>query len=78
MTIREGAPQKMRVKEFTVRGHIGFHSMFPMDMLRYDRCWPASGAEAAKMIPCNDAVEITLHGLGCTRDRWRSFGWEVL
>jgi len=57
---------------------------FPIDMLRYDRAYPASSeAVSAMSTHMRDAgarerrtVELLSHHHP-TRDRWRSFGWLV-
>ena len=66
---------------FTVQGR----GDFPWDMLRYDKCWPATEAETNKLsiLPQSEGYtktrEITLRGLvGPTFARWRSFNWEVV
>jgi hypothetical protein len=57
---------------------------FPLDMLRYDACWPATTTDTLKM-------EFGTHADGFRRtrsvqvcsyreptiDRWLSFGWSV-
>lgn len=67
------------VKRFVVVGSLPF----PLDMLRYDKAWPASEQSAERMertIRCdNDGpMEIVI----CTRNkltvgRWESRGWRV-
>jgi len=64
---------------FTVTGR----GAFPMDMLRYDICWPANETMSNLI---SDAFfhqphrsTISLKGLKPpTFARWRSFGWEVV
>lgn len=54
------------------RGH------FPMDMLRYDACWPADSGSASNLgDPLDDDLrEVNLYSYRApTRERWRSFGW---
>ena len=60
--------------QFIVEGS----GVFPMDMLRYDACWPAVGA-SAELIRYKGKRTITLNtwNVGITPDRWRSFGWTV-
>lgn len=75
--------KKITRKQFKVRG-VG---CFPLDMLRYDACWPATGADASAMYfypgdPANgDDYSVTL-STDCvhapTIDRWASFGWTVI
>jgi hypothetical protein len=74
--------------EFTVEGN----GRFPTDMLRYDRCWPASEKDSNLISFTNDLQvfdigietyrknrKITLKGLiGPTIARWASFGWAVV
>jgi len=67
---------------FTVQGH----GRFPLDMLRYDRCWPAAETESGRIAPNWSSPEdykteraIQMKGLNVpTKDRWNSFGWVVL
>lgn len=53
---------------------------FPLDMLRYDRCWPAGGEDAAKLDwtgqPGFRSVKMQSHREP-TIDRWSSFQWSV-
>jgi len=53
----------------------------PFDMLRYDRCWPATEADAGilETISNGHASQIvTLKGLQMpTTHRWNSFGWAI-
>lgn len=70
-----------KLVEFTVLGR----GEFPLDMLRYDQCWPKR--ESVDVIAigrtfdrrhARDAHDITLVGLRQpTAARWKSFGWEV-
>lgn len=78
MTITKNRQEKVHIHTFTVRGRIGSYTGFPMDMLRYDQAWPATGEDAAKIKPSDEPVEIRLHGLSCTPDRWKSFGWSIV
>lgn len=69
---------------FTVQGRYPF----PMDMLRYDSCWPADTLSAnaiglsgsLRSIDDDKEPKITLltWSTGITPDRWRSFGWTVI
>lgn len=59
---------------FEVRGS----SYFPMDMLRYDKCWPAKETESPLLRGTDQrAVLMASHKIP-TPDRWASFGWEVM
>lgn len=71
--------------EFAVEGK----NSFPLDMLRYDSCWPNRESEigrmGATMMPArfrssgDEPVVVHLQGLQePTEGRWRSFGWEVV
>ena len=59
---------------------------FPVDMFRYDRCWPFEGDDSV-------TIERTLNGEvdyppgpihletnkdNVTESRWNSFGWTVI
>jgi len=68
-------------KVITVRGTLAF----PIDMLRYDHAWPRTEQDALKIQSCIEAggtygrQEIELVSLEMpNRDRWSSFGWEVV
>jgi len=77
---------KQYVHYFTVGGAY----YFPMDMLRYDSCWPSTSEDASQLQfhpQRNSDVEtkrkIRLVTIGHkerrpTLDRWKSFGWEVI
>ena len=54
---------------------------FPVDMLRYDRCWPAEEAGSYEL--ARDAAAprrmVLLHShQQPTEARWLSFGWRVV
>ena len=56
---------------------------FPIDMLRYDLCWPATGSDSTDIEnsgrPSTTLHRIDLRGLKVpTAIRWASFGWEVV
>ena len=60
---------------FTVEGS----SPFPIDMLRYDLCWPAKADDAAWIPRSGSGRHINLKGLKTpTIGRWESFGWKVV
>lgn len=72
--------QARSLTQFTVSGN----SRFPMDMLRYDKCWPADTTSALGILrtAAEDEYEtftFVMHtwSVGITPDRWRSFGWTV-
>jgi hypothetical protein len=67
--------------EFEVAGR----GQFPIDMLRYDQCWPKRESEDAMGIERsfrNDPGilrQVTLRGLHPpTVGRWESFGWKII
>lgn len=66
---------------FTVEGM----GEFPLDMLRYDRAWPERvedciaikwGARAPDGL--QSVTLRTASRTAPTRERWRSFGWNVI
>jgi len=71
---------------FTVEGK----GYFPLDMLRYDECYPAKSVDATTIMECGmpkyltDRVRIVLthkHSRSHwepTTARWKSFGWDVV
>ena len=66
---------KTKFYEFTVIGKLAF----PMDMLRYDSCWPVNGDSVANMSAESRGLKIvTLRSLHEPTDaRWSSFLWTV-
>lgn len=60
------------------------HGVFPVDMLRYDHCYPASqDAVSAMICERNErSVELARVTNGKPPDptiaRWESFGWRVV
>ena len=72
----------MYVTDFYVTGK----GEFPLDMLRYDCCYPYSGEDAAKFRTPDTLEEYkalrTVRLVSCsysgpTADRWSSFGWSA-
>jgi len=70
----------MKLQKFVVKG-LG---QFPIDMLRYDQCFPLREDESAKIAKSWRGLDIEL-GRHVTDesdepsyDRWLSFGWKVL
>lgn len=64
------------VHDFAVEGS----GEFPIDMLRYDRCWPAAEAQVPYLTASRSGRRhVLLTGLQePTQARWQSFGWRVL
>lgn len=67
---------------FTVQGN----TRFPVDMLRYDGCFPATSEDASALNASIDddpqVRSVTLYKVWerdwqPTRGRWQSFGWTV-
>lgn len=53
---------------------------FPIDMLRYDACWPASEADSSE-ITSNGLRRVALRHRSLfplTPGRWNSFGWKIV
>lgn len=70
------------IKGYTVTGA----GEFPMDMLRYDRAWPARGQDVTAIIGIGvrrgarapGRRSVRLHSIeDPTEGRWASFGWAV-
>lgn len=68
--------------KFTVIGR----GTFPVDMLRYDECFPRDSQSAYAIINENGddgtprghrTVTLVTHKHFITPERWRSFGWVV-
>lgn len=69
---------------FTVVGR----GAFPLDMLRYDACWPARGEDVTAILasaksgrtPCMQeqrTVRLATDKQPVSEGRWFSFGWTV-
>ena len=67
---------------FTVEGS----GMFPVDMLRYDACWPATTEDVIHMalgspIARSKQRRVALFTNAQNRPtvgRWESFGWKIV
>lgn len=63
-----------RLYRFIVQGE----GNFPLDMLRFDVCYPYQGKDVQALKGRgNREVELASHRK-CTTDRWASFGWTVI
>jgi len=67
--------------KFTVEGR----GDFPLDMLRYDRCFPRTGMDCDTITYTGEVRQVTLVALNRvnrfwapTEGRWLSFGWSVV
>ncbi len=73
------ATTKLKVINFVVTGK----GPFPLDMLRYDRCWPMTQDDVLHTPWTRnhgmEEREINLNGICAhpTIERWKSFGWVV-
>ena len=78
---------KLHIHTFDVRPKGKYSSTFPIDMLRYDGCHPATEEDSVKIMSTmpilkKEAVTVTISRVASknwspTYDRWKSFGWEV-
>jgi len=80
------AGQRVWLKRFEVRGT----GAFPIDMLRYDNCWPASERDSMTIIRSfrlrGSGEAWSIHLMTAKGDRllepeynrWASFGWAVM
>jgi hypothetical protein len=63
-----------RIYTYTVEGE-GF---FPLDMLRYDCCWPSRGVDVAMLKRRAKRSVQLLSYRKSTRERWESYGWAIV
>lgn len=67
----------MKVITFTVMGK----GRFPLDMLRYDQCFPCDGISVHNIEADTVAVRpvklVSIASTGITSLRWASFNWYV-
>ena len=60
--------------EISVSGN----GIFPLDMLRYDSCWPSSQYDVVRISQKDfRTINLTKFGEWWTSGRWESFGWKV-
>lgn len=54
---------------------------FPIDMLRYDQCFPADSEGVDALMHGGSVVRLALlhptRTVRLTPDRWESFGWHI-
>jgi len=72
------------LQTFEVKGN----GAFPLDMLRYDRCFPATESDSRKIADTEFSVGVNTHSIKLCRyvsvrqtptvDRWNSFLWKVV
>jgi hypothetical protein len=77
----------MKHKVFEQTVTVEGSNSFPIDMLRYDECSPASEADAHKIqrsIDHAEPMQVTLkrlrlygYNMDFTPGRWSSFGWRI-
>lgn len=71
---------KAYIHEFTVEGS----GNFPLDMLRYDGCYPYESEDVERMTTRGERRQVKLISIGPrgdrspTEGRWESFGWRVV
>lgn len=68
-----------KIKSYVVTGS----GRFPLDMLRYDACWPVHESETmcieASLTKRINVLSVTLNSLkDPTPERWESFGYTVM
>ncbi len=69
----------MKMRTYTVRGRLPF----PLDMLRYDSCWPDSAVDTTQIAESLARVERKVYTVHLssynapTIARWNSFSWGV-
>jgi hypothetical protein len=55
---------------------------FPIDMLRYDNCWPATESDSGKVMRSvlgERVGEVQIaHADELTAQRWKSFSWAIV
>lgn len=72
--------KRVHTFRFTVEGA----GSFPLDMLRYDGCFPRESADAIRAQEDRDRRRVTLLAYSERNDwqptvgRWASFNWKVL
>ena len=60
--------------EFIVRGK----GTFPLDMLRYDKCYPLKSLPTRRTDTVVDVLLRVDMDRSLTPERWSSFGWEIV
>lgn len=69
---------KVKTKFITVEGR----GRFPLDMLRYDSCWPYTTVDSGRMDPDvrekRKVVLLTNSPNAPTPKRWDSYTWKVV
>lgn len=75
---------KITLHKYSVKSVKSNH--FPLDMLRYNQCWPESQGDMDKLRAayyCTEedkqkAIVVNITGINPPSvERWRSFGWAV-
>lgn len=70
------AARDVKIFEYEVTGS----TRFPLDMLRYDRAWPATSVDATAAANHRPYEKRTVKLRGLNNPavgRWASFGWRV-
>jgi hypothetical protein len=68
--------------QYMWRAKVTGNSAFPVDMLRYDQCWPLDPSPVTQSFREDGSrtgkLTVQIQGVGSlTPDRWASFGWYV-
>jgi hypothetical protein len=64
----------MKLYRYKVSGS----GVFPLDMLRYDMCWPRDSLSVDQITDHQPQAIVELSGVQPpTVPRWESFGWRV-
>ena len=69
----------MKMRTYTAAGRLPF----PLDMLRYDSCWPYSADDAARIEESLARIERKVYTVRLssynapTIARWNSFSWGI-
>jgi hypothetical protein len=73
---------RIKAWRFTVQGS----RAFPLDMLRYDACYPAATSDVTKIdesqhsetrAPGEVSIDLVGRVHNPTHARWNSFGWKI-
>lgn len=81
------AKRKIANTCWRIEAYVTGTGVFPFDMLRYDKCFPARGQDVIAMWTHRSArsaqrtvmvaKNATSRTDGFTADRWASFGWKL-
>jgi len=75
-------PKDLQYTRYT-RAQVSGNGVFPLDMLRYDSCWPHGQLDAIALVSQGQrSVTVARWSHSKTNDgwnaaRWQSFGWSL-